>query len=219
MFVLSVTTTPSAWHGTSALAANNERIRTAIGLHPQLAALRKHELSLFDEILPTTRYVGEVGLDGGEELKDTWADQINVFKHVLRRSAEFGGRIVSVHSRRATSAVLDVLEREKSCGVPILHWFSGTHKELDRALKLGCWFSVGPAMLVSKKGSQIASRLPHDRVFTETDGPFGQYHGEALKPWDVGLAVDSLSLIWGDHPSSVAAQLRSNLRTLATMVP
>src|ERR1035441_1290583 len=64
MYVLSVTTTPSAWKGTSALAAPTKRIRTALGLHPQLAHERMSELALFDSYLPETRYVGEIGLDG-----------------------------------------------------------------------------------------------------------------------------------------------------------
>jgi TatD DNase family protein len=219
IFVLSVTTTPSAWHGTSALAEKSECIRTAIGLHPQLAAERKHELPLFDEILPITRYVGEVGLDGGHEYKHTWADQVHVFTYILGRCTEAGGRIISIHSRRATTAVLDRLEQEQSCGVPVLHWFSGTRKELDRAIKLGCWFSVGPAMLASTKGSETASCLPQDRVLTETDGPFAQCHGRALKPWDVELAIDNLSCIWGIPTSETTAKLRSNLRTLVMLLP
>ncbi len=216
MFVLSVTTTPSAWQGTSALAENANQIRTALGLHPQLAAQRKHELSLFDQFLPDTKYVGEVGLDGGYEFKASWADQLSVFTHVLERCAHRGGRIISIHSRRATTPVLDRLEREPSCGIPVLHWYSGTYKELDRAIMLGCWFSVGPAMLLSKKGSEIAARLPRDRVLTETDGPFAQVRGQALKPWDVSLAVDRLSDMWGTTVASTVDRLFSNLRILVT---
>jgi TatD DNase family protein len=219
MFVLSVTTTPSAWQGTSALAENAEQIRTALGLHPQLAGQRKHELPLFDQFLPDTKYVGEVGLDGGDEFKASWADQLHVFTYVLGRCAHAGGRIISIHSRRATTPVLDRLEREPSCGIPILHWYSGTYKELDRAITLGCWFSVGPAMLLSKKGSEIAARLPRDRVLTETDGPFAQVRGQALKPWHVGLAVDSLSDIWDTPVAATVDRLLSNLRTLVTSLP
>ena len=87
MYVLSVTTTPSAWKGTSALAAGNERIRTAIGLHPQLAQQRKGELSQFDELIHETRYVGEIGLDGTPECKPFWEDQMAVFEHVLQTCA------------------------------------------------------------------------------------------------------------------------------------
>jgi TatD DNase family protein len=87
LYVLSVTTTPSAWTGTNALAAGAPRIRTGLGLHPQLAHQRKGELPLFDELLPSTRYVGEVGLDGGSEFRQHWSDQLTVIAAVpLRRS-------------------------------------------------------------------------------------------------------------------------------------
>jgi TatD DNase family protein len=39
-YILSVTTTPSAWKGTNALANEATRIKTALGLHPQLAHQR-----------------------------------------------------------------------------------------------------------------------------------------------------------------------------------
>ncbi len=219
MFVLSVTTTPSAWQGTSALAKSAEKIFTALGLHPQLASQRKHELSLFDRFLPDTKYVGEVGLDGGAEVKASWADQLSAFTYVLGKCAHAGGRIISIHSRRATTPVLDCLEREPSCGIPILHWYSGTYKELDHAISLGCWFSVGPAMLLSKKGSEIAARLPRDRVLTETDGPFAQVRGQTLKPWDVNLAIGCLSDIWSTPVADTLDRLLSNLHTLVTSLP
>jgi TatD DNase family protein len=219
MFVLSVTTTPSAWEGTSALAKNDERIRTALGLHPQLAAERRHELPLFDQFLSDTKYVGEVGLDGGDELKGTWPDQVHVFEYVLARCAEARGRIISIHSRRATTPVLDCLERQPSCGTPILHWYSGTYKELERAVTLGCWFSVGPAMLSTEKGSKLAARLPRDRVVTETDGPFAQVAGQRLRPWDVGLAIEGLACIWDMPRAEASAKLLANLQNLVTSIP
>ena len=49
VFVLSVTTTPKAWKGTKKLEIENSKIRTAIGLHPQVASQRIAELDLFDE--------------------------------------------------------------------------------------------------------------------------------------------------------------------------
>src|SRR3989338_2907931 len=110
MYVLSVTTTPSAWSGTNALALNQQRIRTAVGLHPRLANQRKIELGQFRELLSQTRYVGEVGLDGSPECLPFWQEQVEVFDNVLRSCAELGGRIVSVHSRRAEDEVLSRLE-------------------------------------------------------------------------------------------------------------
>ena len=92
LYTLSVTTTPTAWKGTSALVGNAPRIRTALGLHPQLAHERRSELPLFDELLPQVRYVGEIGLDGAPEFRPQWDAQIAVFEHILAKCAAAGGR-------------------------------------------------------------------------------------------------------------------------------
>jgi len=216
VYVLSVTNTPSAWEGTAALAQGKTRIRTALGLHPQLAHQRKSELPLFQELLPNTRYVGEIGLDGSPEFRNFWADQHAVFKAILSACSEVGGRILSIHSRRAATTVLDVLETARGAGTPILHWFSGTFRELDRAVQLGCWFSVGPAMLATEKGRGLAAKMPRTRLITETDGPFGSIDGRSAMPWDVEMGVTMLAKIWDEPSAAVQAVLDENLRRLGS---
>jgi TatD DNase family protein len=212
--VLSVTTTPSAWHGTTALAANAKRIRTALGLHPQLAHERRNELTLFDTLISDAPYVGEIGLDGAPEFRKYWSDQVAVFEHILSKCGEAEGRIMSIHSRRASGAVLDYLEKSPEAGTPVLHWFSGSLRDLDRAINLGCWFSIGPAMLTNEKGRALAARMPCERVLTESDGPFAQLNGEALKPWDVERAIQELGVIWSLQPGEVEQKIDRNLNTL-----
>jgi TatD DNase family protein len=219
MYVLAVTTTPTAWTGTSALVGRAERIRVALGLHPQLARERRRELDLFDRMLPEARYVGEVGLDGSPELRDQWHDQLAVFEHVLSSCRAAGGRIMSIHSRRAVSAVLERLESYRDAAVPVLHWYSGSFKELERAVALGCWFSVGPAMASSKNGQALISRMPPERVVTETDGPFAALGDRRLVPWDVNIAVPKLAELWSVSRESAEARLRTNLRDLLREAP
>jgi Tat protein secretion system quality control protein TatD with DNase activity len=103
--------------GTSALVGRAERIRVALGLHPQLARERRSELDLFDRMLPEARYVGEVGLDGSPELRDQWHDQLAVFEHVLSSCRAAGGRIMSIHSPargQCGSGAARVLPRRRS---------------------------------------------------------------------------------------------------------
>ncbi|ABA57183.1 TatD-related deoxyribonuclease [Nitrosococcus oceani ATCC 19707] len=213
--VLSVTTTPSAWAGTSALGGG--AIITALGLHPQLAHERKGELPLFDRILPGSAYVGEVGLDGASEFKTHWQDQIDVFRHILGACTEAGGRVMSIHSRRASTPVLDLLELYPESGTPILHWFTGTARELDRAISLGCWFSVGPAMLRSKRGKDLVMRMPRERVLTESDGPFAQIKERSIFPWEVNLAEAKLADLWDSDPGSTGQLLSENLNILLSI--
>lgn len=214
LYVLSVTTTPSAWKGTSALAVNSQRIRTGLGLHPHLAHERQSELPLFDRLLPETRYIGEIGLDGAPEFRGHWQSQTVAFEHILTKCRAEGGRILSLHSRRASGAVLDYLERFPEAGTPVLHWFSGSQSDLDRAINLECWFSVGPAMLVSEKGRRLAARLPQNRILTESDGPFAQFDGQSAKPWDVERAVQELGVIWSLPSDEAEQNIHRNLKNL-----
>lgn len=219
LYVLSVTTTPSAWAITNCLSTGKDRIRTALGLHPQIAHERRHELSLFDSLLPETRYVGEVGLDGSPELRNHWNDQVAVFEHALTACRQAGGKVISIHSRRAATAVLDRLKAFPEAGTPILHWFSGSVRELERAASMGCWFSVGPAMLLSERGRGLASKMPRSRVLTESDGPFAQVAGAAVMPWQVSDAVAGLAALWSVSAAEAEQTIEANFKTLAGDAP
>jgi TatD DNase family protein len=104
---------------------------------------RKSELALCDRLLPEARYIGEVALDGSPEYRAFWQDQVEVFDHILASCAKAGGRILTLHSRAAATDVLDALKRRPGYDVAVLHCFSGTQRELSRAVGMGCWFSVG----------------------------------------------------------------------------
>ena len=81
---------------------------------------------------------------------------------------------------------------------------------------MGCWFSVGPAMLNTKKGIALASIIPKDRVLTETDGPFAKHKGNALMPWEGDIAVNILSTIWNQPAEQTHADLRDNLKSIVS---
>ena len=211
-YILSVTTTPRAWHGTSLLAKGSQRIRTALGLHPQIAHQRSHELELFDSLLSKTRYVGEIGLDGGKGFKEHWDVQLKIFRHILYSVNRAGGKIMTIHSRGSASAVLDEIENVD--GIPILHWFTGTPRQLERAIDLGCWFSLGPAMLDTLKGQSFALKIPKSRILTETDGPFGKFHNTPLMPWDCDIAEKQLATLWGMSHMEAKAVLFDNFKML-----
>jgi TatD DNase family protein len=219
VYVLSVTTTPKAWRKTAALGHGKTYIRTALGLHPQLAHERSNELTLFEAFLPETRYVGEVGLDGSTEYAPHADVQKHVFETILQLARAHGGRILTVHSRRAAGEVLRALKQNQSADTAVLHWFSGSPRELSEAISLGCWFSVGPAMLRSDRGRQIVAMMPRDRVLTETDGPFGLKGNKPLEPIDVGLAEGDLAQIWQIDHREVSHTLRTNLKALLARVP
>lgn len=214
-FVLSVTTTPSAYEKTSAISSNKQFIATAIGLHPQLVHQRASEVSQINNWIRKTDFVGEVGLDGGSEYSRSWDTQIEIFKYVLNLSNNNGGRILSIHSRRAAGQVLDCLEQNSISNIPILHWFSGTVKEIKRANDIGCWFSVGPAMLLGKKGKELLRLMPKDKILLETDGPFTTFKGEPYHPCDAEkYCVPIIAHEWSTSEEDVRSSLKINLENI-----
>jgi TatD DNase family protein len=79
---------------------------------------------------------------------------------------------------------------------------------------MGCWFSIGPAMLAGAKGKDLVSRMPRDRIVTESDGPFANISGRALGPWDVESAVNELGNLWNVSVLEAHQQVQDNLGVL-----
>ena len=216
VFTLAVTTTPRAWSRNHELTQSTRYVRAALGLHPQLVAERAGELDLWDRHLPETRYVGEVGLDAGPRFYKSIDLQKQVFQHVLQRCAEAGDKIITVHSIRAAKIVLDHIESHlpPTRGKVVLHWFTGTKAEAKRALELGCYFSINAAMLDNQRHSAMVAAIPIDRLLTETDGPFTKTGSRPSKPADVGVVVEALGRLHNVPSDTLAATVRSNLRSL-----
>ena len=210
IWVLAVTTTPKAWQGTRERLQMFENIEVALGFHPELVHMRRAEISLFESLLPKSRYVGEVGLDGSPQYRDHYELQLMVFGRILTACKRAGGKVLTIHSRRAATRVIEAMEASPGYGVSILHWFTGTRAELDSATRLDCWYSVGPAQLQSSGSIQRVAAMPRNRVLLETDGPFAKHQDRALKPTDVGTALELLADAWKAPAADVRAQVEAN---------
>lgn len=150
-YVLSVTNTPKAFPNTAQFAKGRRRIRTALGLHPQLVHERHGEVGMFVRLLGETGYVGEIGIDGGEDSVRHLDTQKDVFRRLLRACADAGGRVMSIHSRHASGEVIEAIQRQPDAGLPVFHWFSGPVAHAQKAADMGAWFSVGLPMLRSRR--------------------------------------------------------------------
>lgn len=216
VITLTVTTTPKAWPRNYQLASTTRHVQAALGLHPQLVAERADELPLWEEYLPQARYVGEVGLDAGPRFYRSFETQERVFEQVLRSCAEQGGKILTVHSVRAVAHVLGHIERclPSERGRVVLHWFTGTSAEARRAVQLGCYFSINGEMLRSASHRALVTKLPTDRLLTETDGPFVEHGGRPIRPPDVVTTVAELAVIHGTTTQDMGRTILSNLSAL-----
>jgi TatD DNase family protein len=209
--VLAVTTTPRAFVPNQRLFAKYPNIRVALGIHPELAASKEADLALFSSLLSETKFIGEVGLDGRPQHWRTLPVQRELLRAILRLCHN-QNKVFSLHSPRAVKELLDEIENciPDPDTVKILHWFTGTKSEAQRAIELGCYFSVNHAMLSKATNHAIIQSLPIERVLTETDGPFVKVDGRPSRPPDVLIAAEMLARLWGTPADVAERQLLAN---------
>jgi TatD DNase family protein len=216
VYTLTMTTTPKAWPRNRELTQGTRYVRAALGLHPQLIHERSQELSLWDQYLPETRYIGEVGIDAGPRYYRSLDLQKEIFGHILQECALQGDKILSIHSVRSAKVVLDLIELHfpPSRGKIILHWFSGSISEARRAIDLGCYFSVNSEMLLNERGRSLVASLPADRLLTETDGPFTRVKEQIACPSDIIQTVEMIATLRKSPTADVALDIAQNLTNL-----
>ncbi len=214
IITILVTNTPTAFEKSYPHIKQFSHIRIALGLHPLLASEHKAERGNFERLVNKTSYIGEVGLDFSPVGIETKNVQIESFKFVFN-TINKKPKFITIHSRRAESAVLDLLN-EASYPFPVVfHWYSGPLNILDKAIEKGHYFSINPSMIESPNGRKIIARIPLEQILTESDGPFVKIKSRSAEPADVKL-VESFIAVERKLPlSSVVNKIKSNfLQTL-----
>lgn len=174
----SVTVTPRGYLAARALLEEPPlaSVRLGMGAHPWWVGdgrVDGEQLDLFEELAPQVAYVGEVGLDLGLRHKDSREAQLAALRRIARACGRSPGKLLSLHAVRAADAVLDVLESSGCLPANrcVMHWFSCSSDELQRAIRAGCYFSINPRMLATKRGRAYVRAIPKDRLLLETDEP------------------------------------------------
>lgn len=167
IYTIAVTNLPDLYQREVALY-EQQYIRVALGFHPELIHDYSHQIKLFWELLPRARYIGEVGLDFTDKAYST--EQLSFFSELVDR-CRGENKILSIHSRKAVTEVLDIIG-DNFKFKPILHWFTGSIKELEIACQRGFYFSVNSNMVQTQKFQQMIKIIPKERLLLETDSPF-----------------------------------------------
>lgn len=213
IFVICVTNHPTAFLAAEPHTRRFRKVRLALGLHPLTSELHtEQELGRFKELVNKTSFIGEIGLDFSRDGQSTRDKQLLSFRFALR-CLQKRPKFITIHSRRAESAVLDVLDEEYPQPV-VFHWYSGSLNNLDAAIERGHFFSINPAMLLSKKGRAILERIPAHRALTESDGPFVNISDRTIVPGDVQVVETTLAQMWGTSPSVARNIVADNFRIL-----
>lgn len=140
---------------------------------------------------PENVAIGEIGLDyyhppgDGGSIESWRSRQRNVFEALLQLALDLG-RPAVVHQRESGADVMAVLENFPGV-TAVLHCFTGTVAEAERALAMGHYLSY-TGVLTFKNGETVresARATPLDRVMVETDAPYlapVPFRGKSCEP-------------------------------------
>lgn len=146
-----------------ALQRSDGFIAWGVGCHPRfLRSQEEFNVNRFRALVEQTAIVGEVGMDAGSRV--SLEMQRKIFRQVLETIAS-KPRLVSIHSFHATGLVLQELQY-CPVAVPVLHWWTGNVAETEKAVELGCFFSIHSAVA---RHSKFRLHVPQDRILVESD--------------------------------------------------
>ncbi|NJD60564.1 MAG: hypothetical protein C3F13_04070 [Anaerolineales bacterium] len=170
-----------------------------VGCHPRkLKSQQAFDPERFEQLAMNCAVIGEIGLD------EAYAVPLDLHLSTLRTALGFAAehpRIVSLHSYRSTSLMLEELKRTPVIA-PILHWWTGTTAETRQAVELGCYFSVHSAVA---RHSIFRTQVPLERLLVESD------HGWADPPGAIPHRV-----IWVEY--LLSANLRMPVQEIRQLV-
>jgi len=200
-------------------------VRFAIGVHPhqahEFASDPNRAVTIVREQLratPGARAVGEIGLDYHYEFSPRDV-QHAVFRGQVRLARECGLPVV-IHTRDADADTIRILEEEGEGDVRgVVHCFTGGAALADRALALGLYISLAGIITFPKAAElrAVVSRLPIDRLLTETDSPFlapVPHRGTRNEPAYVVRIIDALAELQGVSARDMAQRTGSNFHAL-----
>lgn len=188
IYTIAVTNLPDLYRK-ELCEIKSKHIRQALGFHPELVHQYKNQIHLMWDLLPEARFIGEVGLDFVDLTHQQ--EQVAFFCELIERCRYDEKKILTIHSRRAVSKVLEIIGHNFQFK-PILHWFTGNREELQEAIGRGCYFSVNGAMLGTKRFLDLLPIIPPDKIPLETDSPFtflNRTYTNTLKQIEIGLKV------------------------------
>jgi TatD DNase family protein len=208
-YTIAVTNSPGVFARTEQLASGKRFVRAAAGLHPELVSSRRGEIEPLLTLLERVKYVGEIGLDYSMATPEEQQFQRRTLERIVTRCDQLGGRVLSIHSRRAAGDAVAIVGSASRCKV-ILHWFSGSIAVARAGVAAGCFFSVNPSMLRSSAGRRLLAEVPEDRLLTESDGPFVRDGARVVEPAAMSRLVESLAKVRGMGPSELGRMIVRN---------
>lgn len=169
-YTIAITNLPDLFEKYRLCYGQYKYVKFALGFHPELVYKYKNQIDKFRNNIRYTRYIGEIGADFTTEDNREREVQLEVLSEIVSFCNLYDDKILSVHTRKAEKQVLEILNNCKS--QVILHWYSGTIREMEEAIERGYYFSINHQMIRSNNGKKIIANIPLEKILIESDAPF-----------------------------------------------
>lgn len=200
-----VTTLPSQFDETFKYVKSLKYIYPSLGFHCLESNYNlEKEKEIFLKHIKNTKFIGEIGLDFSKRAVKSKEEQIELFEFILQ-NINTNESILNIHSSNAEDEVLDMLVKY-NVKKAILHWYSGKIGTLNKILDCGYYFSINEFMCKTKKGQNIITKLPKDKVLVETDAPFVNN----VLPYQNLYVYEYLSNLWSIKTNQVIEKIYNN---------
>lgn len=200
----------------------------SIGIHPHEAqryAQNRSELERFAAMASADKIVavGECGLDYFYEHSPREA-QIEILRFQIEL-AQANDLPMIFHVRDALDdfwPVFDTYHANKPIR-GVLHSFTDTERNLQKALDRGLYIGVNGIATFSKRPEQIAMyrAIPTTNLLFETDAPFltpVPYRGTICEPYHISVTAEFLASLRGESLEHLATQTTQNALQLFGLV-
>jgi TatD DNase family protein len=146
-----------------------------LGLHPtSVKEDYLHQLDQLEKSFDNHEFiaVGEIGIDLYWD-KTHLTEQLHAMNRQVRLALDKGLPIV-VHSRESFPEVFSVLEEFRGSGLKgVLHAFSGTEEDAEKAAKMGFMLGIGgPLTFKNSRLPSVIRSVGIENIILETDSPY-----------------------------------------------
>jgi TatD DNase family protein len=220
--MIAIAVTAESSEAALRLAAENEAVFAAVGVHPNYTA--EAQPGDWDRVValaaePKVVALGETGLDRYRDHAPFSLQQEYFARHIAL-SQELGLPFV-VHMRACEADVLEMLGDAAKRGplTGVMHSFTGDAEMAAECVALGLYISFA-GMVTYKKSEAlraVAAAIPADRILVETDSPYlspEPLRGKRNEPANVVHTAARLAAVRGQSAEEFAAQTTANARRL-----
>jgi TatD DNase family protein len=205
---------------TETLLNADNRIYGMIGAHPHQADQYNHQIEqkiIYFHKKWNAIGLGEVGLDYYYQFSSR-ENQTQVFCRQIALAHELQSPLI-IHSRSAEADVLRLLQQHKFDQPVIFHCYSGSLPHALEIIKRGYYLSFSGIITFKKADEirEIATLVPLDHIFCETDSPYlapVPYRGQTNSPAHVKMVVETLAKLKNSTFETITQAIWNNFKTL-----